>query len=63
MEVRDAAALYDNLMGMIVQLGEHGLIHSDFNEFNLMLDPDTEQPVMIDFPQVRRACDTLLLIG
>lgn len=51
-KVRDAAALYDRLVSMVVKLAEHGLIHSDFNEFNIMLDIETETPVMIDFPQV-----------
>jgi len=33
----DAAALYDKLMKLIVRLGSYGLIHGDFNEFNVML--------------------------
>lgn len=38
-------------MELIVKLGNHGLIHGDFNEFNLMLDKD-DHITMIDFPQM-----------
>lgn len=50
-EVSDAAGLYDELMNLIVRLANHGLIHSDFNEFNLILD-NNDKPVLIDFPQM-----------
>eukprot|EP00055_Hartaetosiga_balthica_P016277 m.102040 g.102040 ORF g.102040 m.102040 type:complete len:59 (+) comp9072_c0_seq6:803-979(+) len=30
--------LYSNLMGLVVTLAELGLIHGDFNEFNLMVN-------------------------
>lgn len=30
--------LFDALMNMIVNLANHGLIHGDFNEFNLLVD-------------------------
>ncbi|VDP34406.1 unnamed protein product [Soboliphyme baturini] len=43
--------LYNQLMEIIVRLAEHGLIHGDFNEFNIMLSDD-DQPVLIDFPQM-----------
>ena len=36
-EVDDVASLYHKLMALIVKLASHGLIHGDFNEFNLML--------------------------
>ena len=38
-------------MQLIVKLGRHGLIHGDFNEFNLMVD-DEGHLTMIDFPQM-----------
>lgn len=38
-------------MELIVKLANHGLIHGDFNEFNLMLD-DSDHVTMIDFPQM-----------
>jgi RIO kinase 2 len=36
-------------MDLIIRLAEHGLVHGDFNEFNLMIDDD-EKITMIDFP-------------
>jgi|TARA_B110000285_G_C15008311_1_gene555069 RIO kinase 2 len=38
-------------MQLIIRLAEHGLVHGDFNEFNLMID-DEENITMIDFPQM-----------
>jgi RIO kinase 2 len=38
-------------MKLIVKLAEHGLIHGDFNEFNLLIS-DEEEITMIDFPQM-----------
>ena len=43
--------LYDELMNLIVKFGNHGVIHGDFNEFNIMLTED-EEPIIIDFPQM-----------
>lgn len=66
-EVGDPAALYAELIGMILRLAKHGLIHGDFNEFNILLKedrtppspdtPDAEEtitvtPILIDFPQM-----------
>lgn len=50
-EVADAAGLYSEIMELIVKLANHGLIHGDFNEFNLMVD-DNDHVTMIDFPQM-----------
>ncbi|XP_051532706.1 serine/threonine-protein kinase RIO2 [Myxocyprinus asiaticus] len=50
-EILDPAALYNEIMELIVKLANHGLIHGDFNEFNLMLD-DSDHVTMIDFPQM-----------
>ena len=44
--------LYDKMMGMVVQLARHGLIHGDFNEYNLILDPERFEFTLIDFPQM-----------
>ena len=44
--------VYSQLMRTIVQLAEHGLIHSDYNEFNLLIHPQDEAVTLIDFPQV-----------
>ena len=38
-------------MDLIIKLAEYGLVHGDFNEFNLMID-DEEKVTMIDFPQM-----------
>jgi len=43
--------IFNTIIGLIVQLAEHGLIHCDFNEFNIMID-DEETVTMIDFPQM-----------
>lgn len=50
-EIQDPASLYSEIMELIVKLANHGLIHGDFNEFNLMLD-DNDHVTMIDFPQM-----------
>ncbi|XP_045355232.1 serine/threonine-protein kinase RIO2 isoform X1 [Leopardus geoffroyi] len=49
--VEDPASVYDEAMDLIVKLANHGLIHGDFNEFNLILDKD-DHITMIDFPQM-----------
>ncbi|KAK9751977.1 Rio2, N-terminal [Popillia japonica] len=51
MEVDNVEALYDELMNLIVRLADSGVIHGDFNEFNIMLTED-EHPIIIDFPQM-----------
>ncbi|AET40820.1 protein kinase RIO2 Ecym_6449 [Eremothecium cymbalariae DBVPG len=55
-EHKDLPRLYSELMKFIVQLGNHGLIHCDFNEFNIMIKDKTDGPddlgfIVIDFPQ------------
>jgi RIO kinase 2 len=50
-EVADVESLYDELMDLIVRLGNHGVIHGDFNEFNIMITNEGK-PVLIDFPQM-----------
>ncbi|KAI7812885.1 serine/threonine-protein kinase RIO2 [Triplophysa rosa] len=50
-QIQDPATLYSEIMDLIVKLANHGLIHGDFNEFNLMLD-DNDHVTMIDFPQM-----------
>ena len=42
---------YNTLMDIIERFAQYGLIHSDFNEFNIMID--NEQKIwVIDFPQM-----------
>jgi RIO kinase 2 len=43
------AEVYHKMMDLIVRLAKHGLVHGDFNEFNMMID-DNEKITMIDFP-------------
>lgn len=50
-EVEDIEGLYDDLMNLIVRLGNNGVIHGDFNEFNIMVT-DEGKPILIDFPQM-----------
>lgn len=50
-ELQDPGALYDALMSLLLKLANYGVIHSDFNEFNIMID-DNEKPILIDFPQM-----------
>lgn len=49
--MENVEALYDELMDLIVRLANHGVIHGDFNEFNVMIKDDGK-PVIIDFPQM-----------
>lgn len=51
MEVKNVEELYDELMNLILRLANSGVIHGDFNEFNIMLTED-ERPIIIDFPQM-----------
>ncbi|OJJ50922.1 hypothetical protein ASPZODRAFT_148306 [Penicilliopsis zonata CBS 506.65] len=43
-EVPNPASLYSELMDMILELARYGLIHGDFNEFNILIkeEEDTE---------------------
>lgn len=50
-EISDASALYDELMNLVMKFANHGIIHCDFNEFNLMLSNEGKVTV-IDFPQM-----------
>ncbi|RDL31946.1 Serine protein kinase RIO2 [Venustampulla echinocandica] len=64
--VPDPAGLYAELISMILRLAQYGLIHGDFNEFNILIkeeynseDPKDQQPenviltpILIDFPQM-----------
>lgn len=50
-ELKDPGALFEELMNLLLKLANHGVIHSDFNEFNIMID-DNEKPILIDFPQM-----------
>lgn len=63
--VPNPASLYAELIELILRLARHGLIHGDFNEFNILIKEDmvsneteggeptlTLTPILIDFPQM-----------
>lgn len=50
-EVADPGKLYSTLMNLIVKLASYGLIHGDFNEFNILIRENGDA-VLIDFPQM-----------
>lgn len=43
--------VYRRALDLMIHLAESGLIHGDFNEFNLMVTEE-EKVIMIDFPQM-----------
>ncbi|KAH9982474.1 RIO1 family-domain-containing protein [Lactifluus volemus] len=43
--------LYSQLMDLIVRFAHAGLIHGDFNEFNILIRRSDGKPVVIDFPK------------
>nr|GAT54921.1 predicted protein [Mycena chlorophos] len=51
-EVPSPGNLYSTLMDLIVRFAHAGLIHGDFNEFNILIRRETGEPVVIDFPQM-----------
>jgi RIO kinase 2 len=61
--VPDPATLYGELISLLLRLAKHGLIHGDYNEFNILIKENitvdesgeesiTLEPVVIDFPQM-----------
>ncbi|KAG5146652.1 hypothetical protein AAZX31_11G218100 [Glycine max] len=50
-QLQNPETVFEAILGQVVRLAEHGLIHCDFNEFNIMIDDD-EKITMIDFPQM-----------
>ncbi|MCL7048440.1 hypothetical protein MKW94_002966 [Papaver nudicaule] len=50
-EIQNPDIVFETIIGLVVRLAEVGLIHCDFNEFNIMIDDD-EKVTMIDFPQM-----------
>lgn len=51
-DVPSPGKLYSELMDLIVRFARAGLIHGDFNEFNILIRRETGDPVVIDFPQM-----------
>ncbi|KAJ8574197.1 hypothetical protein K7X08_026002 [Anisodus acutangulus] len=50
-ELQNPDVVFETILGAVTRLAEHGLIHCDFNEFNIMIDDD-EKVTIIDFPQM-----------
>jgi len=52
-EIKDKNTVYHKMMDFIYKLGQNGLIHGDFNEFNILLNINKpDEIVVIDFPQM-----------
>ena len=51
-DVASPGTLYSSLMDLIVRFAHAGLIHGDFNEFNILIRRESGEPVVIDFPQM-----------
>lgn len=47
-----AGAIFAQCMSILKRLAEHGLVHCDFNEFNLLVNGETAEITLIDFPQI-----------
>lgn len=61
--VPDPASLYAELISLILRLAKNGLIHGDYNEFNILVKEEKStsedgqetvklEPIVIDFPQM-----------
>ncbi|KAI8468269.1 MAG: RIO1 family-domain-containing protein [Monoraphidium minutum] len=52
-ELEDPRAAYATCMSLLYRLAAKGLVHCDFNEFNLMISRSGDEDLtMIDFPQM-----------
>ncbi|KAF9069106.1 RIO1 family-domain-containing protein [Rhodocollybia butyracea] len=51
-DIPSPGKLYSTLMDLIVRFARAGLIHGDFNEFNILIRRESGEPVVIDFPQM-----------
>lgn len=50
--LRDPESVLERLMRLLVRLARAGIVHGDFNEFNLMVSKPEEKVTLIDFPQI-----------
>jgi len=44
--------VFDKCVAILKRMAEHGVIHCDLNEFNLLVNQETEEVTVIDFPQL-----------
>lgn len=49
--VTNPGAVFEQCMSILIRMAQVGLVHCDFNEFNIMVSP-TGTVTMIDFPQM-----------
>jgi RIO kinase 2 len=50
-EIAHPEKVFTKLMHLLIRFAEHGLIHGDFNEFNILVN-EAEEVFVIDFPQM-----------
>ena len=50
-QIENPRKVYEECMRILVRLAELGLVHCDYNEFNLLISED-EELTLIDFPQM-----------
>lgn len=55
-EMGDKEKAYNDLVSVIIDLARKGLVHGDFNEFNILVETKTQKMYIIDFPQVISIC-------
>lgn len=58
--IPDPSKVYAELIAMLLRLAQHGLIHGDFNEFNILLE-ETRVPVFSDPPSTTKQPDNVTL--
>ena len=52
LETGAVGRVYKQCVDQLENLARHGLVHCDFNEFNIMVNPETTNITVIDFPQM-----------
>ena len=50
-ELENPQRVFKDCINLIIKFAQYGLIHGDFNEFNIMIT-DEEEVIVIDFPQM-----------
>lgn len=51
-DIPHASSVMERLMRLLVRLGRAGIVHGDFNEFNLLINENDQKVTLIDFPQI-----------
>ena len=66
LSVDQAADIYDQAIGLAARLAQHGLVHCDLNEFNLLVDLSGIQALATDAaedPYVRHSGQSVVVAG